>query len=772
MNPTDHDDHTTTTPGTRPESNAPARAESAGSARELATVHPLRARPDQHQSTGPDAVESAPHVVEGVIVSDEEWRLYTDQKAQRDWRLAEYRKQMMWVGTTARTAVTHDRTVSTLKFVGRNTLVYPTLGVAVACKRWRDTHGSSRYERMMRAAEIAGDHEKLAEWEARDVSEKQRRHDRSMDWIRSPWQLAKAVALTTVSLAVLLLVLGMILWIGGKGGVLDPLIGVIDAIAFCVWFLVTYGVFLAVAGTAGVLTWLWNLGRTSQSVPDLFRPASARLVDDVIITPSIVVTALRDLRISELRRKIEQMEDGGAAMLGPIRLAGCGVEFDVHLPSGVDTEEVKRKKRKLAENMGRHEHEVFLSTPPSPRTIRVWAADSGALDQPIGPSPLVTDPTTTADLYGGRAPWGQDLRGDAVLMALLQCHLLITGLSKQGKTASLRALALWLALDPSVQLYIADLKGIGDWRMFRPVAETLIEGPTDAHCIQATELLEWGVEVMEQRLLDFDGDKYRNGVPRELAKRGGPFAPIVLLVDEAQNAFMNPAKDDQNNPYGGQTNKSRYFMAVRKIQNQGRAVNVVLWQGTQDPTDQNLPKLAREGAHIRAALALGTESQSRMAVGEKAVDGGAAPHELRAGLDKGTLVVAGEGVPLPAGQSSMTVRTHFIDGDDAAAVIERAVTIRGGATAEKPQVEAAPEVRDLLNDVAEVLAGEDVKATDVAARLRKLAPGYEPYAGLTADLVKKALEAVHVPVRQKQGTLTVRARHVANALADRAEEGE
>ncbi|KDU85462.1 cell division protein FtsK [Amycolatopsis mediterranei] len=767
MNPTDHTHDDQTTPETTRQSGTESTAGSAG---ELATIHPLRARPDQQRSTASGAIESGPEVIEGEIVTDEQWRLYTSQKAQMEWRMAEYKRQALWLTTHAKTAATHERTVSTLKFVGRNVLVYPTLGAVTAVKRWRDTHGSSRYERMMRAAELAGDHEKLAEWEARDVTEKQRRHDRAMDWIQSPVQLAKAVALSTLSVAVLLLVLGIILAIAGHGGVLDPIIGVIDAIGFCIWFVITYGVFLTVAGTAGALTYLWNLGRHSQSVPQLFRPASARLVDDVIITPSIVVTALRDLRISELRRKIEQMEDGGAAMLSPIRLAGCGVEFDVHLPSGVDTEEVKRKRRKLAENMGRHEHEVFITTPPSPRTIRVWAADSGALDQPIGPSPLVTDPTITADLYTGRAPWGVDLRGDAVLMALLQCHLLMTGLSKQGKTASLRALALWLVLDPSVGLHIADLKGIGDWRMFKPVAETLIEGPSDSHCIAATELLEWGVEEMERRLLAFDGDKYRNGVPRELTKPGGPFAPIVILVDEAQNAFMNPQVDDQKNPYGGQTNKSRYFMAARKIQNQGRAVNVVLWQGTQDPTDQNLPKLVREGAHIRAALALGTESQSRMAVGDKAVDGGAAPHELRSGLDKGTLVVAGEGVPLPAGQSSMTVRTHFIDGDDAATVIERAVAIRGGAKAEPAQVEAAPQVRDLLDDVAEVIAGADVKATDVGARLRKLAPGYEPYANLTAEKVKEALEAVGVPVRLKQGIITVRARHVANAIADREEQ--
>ncbi|PWS48510.1 hypothetical protein DLE01_26850, partial [Streptomyces sp. FT05W] len=38
------------------------------------------------------------------------------------------------------------------------------------------------------------------------------------------------------------------------------------------------------------------------------------------------------------------------------------------------------------------------------------------------------------------------------------------------------------------------------------------------------------------------------------------------------------------------------------VHNQGRAVDVTLWEGTQDPTDQNLPKLVREGAHTRASL--------------------------------------------------------------------------------------------------------------------------------------------------------------------------
>jgi S-DNA-T family DNA segregation ATPase FtsK/SpoIIIE len=66
--------------------------------------------------------------------------------------------------------------------------------------------------------------------------------------------------------------------------------------------------------------------------------------------------------------------------------------------------------------------------------VRLWIADSGALEEPIGPSPLVTDETLTADYAKGHAAWGQDLRGDAASLSLYQRHLLITGLSNLNRS--------------------------------------------------------------------------------------------------------------------------------------------------------------------------------------------------------------------------------------------------------------------------------------------------------------------------------------------------
>lgn len=524
---------------------------------------------------------------------------------------------------------------------------------------------------------------------------------------------------------------------------------------------------LAVAAVAGVLIKGYNTRRRNEQAPAFLAPAGSA-AGEVVITPSVVITALKRSGIAPLRRAIEGMDEHQrAAMISPIHLAGCGVEFDVTLPNSGDTtvttDEVQERRKKIAEGLGRFEHEVFISPAPSARTVRFWIADPGALDEPIGPSPLVSEEFDAADIYAGRAPWGQTLRGENFLLKLWQCHLLITGMSNQGKTAALRALVVWLLLDPSVEMHLADFKGVGDYNMVKDLVETYIAGPSDDHVIAGTEMLEWGVDEMNRRIqvLEDHADEYPNGITAELSRDpNSGFHPIVLVVDEAQCAFECPAVDGQKHPYGGTKHTSRYFNAARKIHNQGRAVNVTLWQGTQDPTNENLPKRVREGAHIRASLVVGTKSQARMGVGEAAVDsGGAAPHMLRQGKDKGVLVVK------DADNTIATVRTHYVDGTDATAIAERARTRRAGVT--RRRTEEPAQERDLLADVAAVLAGEDkVRATDVVARLRTLAPGYQPYERLNADKLRTELDALGAQVT-KAGVLMVYAERVHQALANR-----
>ncbi|MEV7326040.1 ATP-binding protein, partial [Streptomyces sp. NPDC093970] len=618
----------------------------------------------------------------------------------------------LWIrsGRAIRTAVTHDVTKTSARAAARHAL-YVYGGTRIVTRRAWEARTPARYERLMRAAEAAGNLEEAREWEERGQHFREARHRRRMDLLHSPIEAAKGAAVSAGTGVGLLVALGVCMAIATKDvtEVVTPLMAVIKFINLMITIVqvvwgpaVTIGPFLALLA-------LWSVGAHQKAAPSWSMPEHQRSSDGEPITPSIVVKALRDLGVPALRNAIKEMGDAGASMLGPIRIAGCGVEVDVTLPSGVSTIEVQNRRRKLAENLTRHEHEVFVMLPVAARTVRLWIADSGALDEPIGPSPLVTDETATADYKKGKAPWGQDLRGDAAALSLFQRHLLVTGLSNQGKTASLRALALWAALDRTVEFRIADLKGVGDWGMFDGLASVLIQGPTDDDVVDATWMVEDALEEMNRRIT------VRQQDPKAV------FDPLVVIVDEAQVAFMCPVKDDQKNPYGGSKATSRYFMAVRRIHNQGRAVDVLMWQGTQDPTDQNLPKLVREGAHTRASLALGTESQARMALGDKAVDGGAAPHLLRQGLDKGTLVVASDGITVPAGQASITVRTHYINDDDAKAICERAKALRAGVTTLRAV--DRDEERDALADIANVLGTDTrVLTQEVLKRLAVLAP--------------------------------------------------
>ncbi|MFD7377275.1 ATP-binding protein [Streptomyces mirabilis] len=662
----------------------------------------------------------------------------------------------LWLrsGRAVKHAVTHETTKTTARAVARHGLYTFNGGRIVARRTW-DGKTGARYERMIRTAEAAGNLEAAEEWEERLQRFRAARHHRRMDLLHSPVEAAKGIAVGTgVSIGVLV-ALGVVMAINNHDvtDVITPLKATIDFIALLIRIVqVVWGPALTIGPFLALLA-LWTVGSKQQAAPQWALPANVRSGEGEPITPSIVVKALRDLGIPALRNAIKEMGDAGASMLGPIRIAGCGVEVDVTLPSGVSTNEVQGKRRKLAENLTRHEHEVFVTIPEAARTVRLWVADSGALDQPIGPSPLVTDETMTADYTKGRAPWGQDLRGDAAALSVYQRHLLITGLSNQGKTAALRSIALWLSLDRSVEFWMGDLKGVGDWAMFDGLATRLIQGPTDDHVIQVTEMVEDAVEEMNRRIQ---------------APPGTTFPPLIVIVDEAQVAFMCPVKDEDKRPYGGSSSTSRYFMAARKIHNQGRAVNVLLWQGTQDPTDQNLPKLVREGAHTRASLALGTESQARMALGDKAVDGGAAPNLLRPGLDQGTLVVASDGIEIPKGQSSITVRTHYISTDDAKEIAARAKAMRDGVTT--LHVIERGEERDPLADIAAVVGDAPrVRTKDVLNRLATL--NADAYGGWSFIDLKRVLDDADAEPYKSDGVMVVSRDRLARALANRNDEG-
>jgi DNA segregation ATPase FtsK/SpoIIIE, S-DNA-T family len=621
-------------------------------------------------------------------------------------------------------------------------------------------HGHAREQ--LRMARLSGDPEAVADW--LKIVDKLR-NNRVHRLQRLPAALAALAIASTVlvvGIFVLAFVVGVLAWLvwAGEGWHywwwLARLISQVFAGAIVVAS--ALALVLAVPVTfAGA----YREGQRSADPPRWLLSMDERRGLDAFITPTRIAIALRDCGLSELRKYIKESPDGGGELIGTITPAGRGVEVDVRPPTFVSTDQLIAKKRRIAEALDRHHYELYMSIVAA-RTLRFWIADPGALDEPLGASPLVTMGTQTlkVNLEKDRCPWGENLRGDLVGVHLWQRHLTIAGLSNHGKTDSARALLLWMAYDVHVEFRIADLKGYGDWDMFGPIdgqpglATVYISGPTEQHAIDATLMLEEGVAEMKRRMAS--------------GRKDHP--TLVLAVDEAQVAYMNTKVDGQRNPYGGSKNTSRFFIAARELHNQGRAVNVILHQYLQDPTDQNFPEMVREGAHIRISLVVGTPSKSRMALGEAAVEGGAAPHLLRRDIDKGVVVMHG-GVEIPRGEAAITVRNYYID-DAAAWTLARGAIERRRKAGKTPLIiegGAAAVVIDALSDMYQGMRGENrVKTTVVLSRMREENPtAYEEWSA--QDFAAAVREYVHLglDIRRYGGDSVLRIEEVERALRER-----
>ena len=189
--------------------------------------------------------------------------------------------------------------------------------------------------------------------------------------------------------------------------------------------------------------------------------------------------------------------------------------------------------------------------------------------------------------------------------------------------------------------------------------------------------------------------------------------------------------------------------------------------GTQDPDPQNFPKMLRNGSHLRASLPLGSEGQAKMVLGEDAVKAGATPHRLRRGIDKGVVVATGEGVDFPIGQPHMTVWTHFIDGDDATAIADRAKTRRAAMTSRTGAHDAAEELPplDVLADVAALIG--DAPRMLVREVMQRLAERDGRYREWTNSDFKTAMEDAGAATGLYEGRMHVHGGRVREAVLRR-----
>jgi len=667
----------------------------------------------------------------------------------------------VYVITGVRVAATHERTRITVRWAIRNAVVYTATGLWVVVRRVWESHTQSRYERMMRQAELAGDMNRLIDWEQRAERARALRHKRRMDWIYAPFALAKAVAVSTMTVAGMLLALGITLAVGYRdiSWVLAPLQAAVDLIAWVVWLITVVWLPLVLAAPWVVVAVLWQLGRTHGTVPSWAAPSHAREQEGVVVTPGGIAAALAHLggipKLTEAIKKGWEVE----FLTPPVRVNNRGYHAVFSTPPGVTPGMIADRGHVLARNLHRAPLEVWAVAAERAGYVDLFVADPGSTEKPAPPYPLLHD--GQADVFAG-IPFGVSLRGEVIIVALPGANLVFGGLMGQGKSNAARVVILGAALDPLAELWVFVFANNGDFDAYRPRLARYHRGIDDdvaAAALQALRELYEKVAQREARLAEMGAKK----VTRALAEKHPELRPLVALFSECHELFGHE-----------QFGKEAADLAVQTMR-RGRKTAITLAFDTQSSRADAIPPKIVELVKINVCFAVKAWRSNDGFLGDGSFQAGIRSTELRPGKDIGTSLMTGA-----TEERFEILKWFYIEADDdtgydaAAEVIERAMTYLDPDTAHtkahnKADTKPAEE-RDLLADVAQVLGTEKVPAADVPPRLRKLAPDHLPYRSMSGVQLRELLAEHGVKVPSTGRRYPVDPAVIRARIAERATE--
>ncbi|MEV0387897.1 cell division protein FtsK [Nonomuraea sp. NPDC050643] len=508
------------------------------------------------------------------------------------------------------------------------------------------------------------------------------------------------------------------------------------------------GIFVAFAPTAA--QWA-ALAATVAVLGTLGKPADRPLINRAVIpttveklTSDIVIRALSAISVAGLNGKNSDIR-----FVAPITRDGPGWRADVDLPYGVTVTDVMDKRDRLASALRRPIGCIWPEGDSSIHEGRLilWVGDKD-LSKTTVRTPLAK--ATSHDVFKG-VPFGADPRGRAVVVPLIQHNILIGSQPGQGKTAAVRVLASGAVLDPSVELWIQELKGTGDLDPLEPNCHRYVSGIEDeAIAYAADSLTLLRKEVMRRAAAlktlpaDLCPDKR---ITRQIAdKRSLGLHPLVCIIDECQNLFAHP-------DFGDKAGDDAEF--IIKL---GRALGVVLILATQRPDKDSLPTGISANVSIRFCLRVAGQIENDMILGTSAYKNGIRATVFQPGAD------AGIGYLVGATPMAKVVRTAYLDtpatqriADRAHALRKAAGTLSGHAMGERP--EAITPAYDLLADIMAVVPTSEAKVWNevVVDRLAELrAEIYGAWASLeggakTAQLTT-ALKPYGIRTMQVWGT--------------------
>lgn len=619
---------------------------------------------------------------------------------------------------------------------------YVAIGAKQSAKRWREARTTVRYDRMLRLAEAAGNHEQMADWEDKRARFVKERHDRRMAMLAAPYHVAKATVITGGVTVGGLLALGIALAIANKNihEAFAPLMDLIRSIRFCV------GVFEAVWSPALLaspwlaLAALWHTGRSHAYTGNgWMRARKADAEIGTVVTADGIVKALQHLGIAALNAGFKE---GWMPTFHttPVK-EGRGYRAIFDLPLGVFPDMVADQREKLARNLHRSAVEVWPTDAKKANTgpagyLDLWVADAGVLDKPAPEYPLLH--SGTADVFEG-VPGGVTPRGDLLLVPVYGNNFAVGGNMGQGKSNACRVVAAGCSLDPLAEIRVYVFAGNGDFDAFRPRLAVYERGATDEVAAAGLAgLMDLYAEVgrRENRLAELGAKK----LTRAIAEKHSDLRPIVALFSECHELFGHEEYGKDAADYSVQT--------LRRA----RKTGITLGFDTQSSRKEAIPPKIVELVTVNACFSVKSWRSNDGFLGDGSFAAGIRATELRPGVDRGRSLITGV-----SENAFELLKWYFIEVNDdtgydaAAEIIERAMAIVAAGTKTAESADAVViERRDLLDDIAGVIGSQPKMLTlDVVAGLKKLAPTY--YKKLSQAALSDGLKRAGAPTQKTDG---------------------
>lgn len=623
-------------------------------------------------------------------------------------------------------------------------------GTRVVTRRAWEARTTAMHQRMMRAAEAAGNEEMAQKWEQRAYAYRFARHKRRMDLLQMAINLPKAIFNTVAGAAGVLLFLGILLaWHNHDvADVLAPLNAVIRLVwwvgflASVIWDPLLYALpFLALAGA-------WAVGQNQRTAPSWALPAEGD-ERDVVPDENAILRALRNLGLPPLNKAFK--EGWQPRWVQPSTRSGNGWHAQLQLPEGVPVEMIADKKHVLAHNLMRKPIEVWPTEPRDQAgVLDLWVADPGVLTKPVPPWPLLTEGTT--DFFRG-VPVALNARGEQVIGRLMAANYLIAGIMGSGKSSLVIALLLGAMLDPLVEIDVHVLAYNNDYDAMRPRLRSLVKGDDPEHVVAAMDTLRALAGEVSRRGQELERIGTDTKVTREMAERDPSMRPRIVVFDEVHELFTHK-----------EHGKEAKELALKVTKKARKTAITLLWI-TPDADAASLPRGISKTVSHRVAFAINDHQGNDAILGTGMHKNGYSATTLVAGEDVGTAMAAGFG-KVPG-----LIRSYFVRKeagvDEITPVVERAVALRDGVAPAPSDPAFAPV--DHLADIAKVLGHEPKLLTqDVLRGLQDL--NAAEYGSWSFRDLKRVLDEAGHGDYKTGGKMHVSLDRVLEAIAARDED--